>query len=178
MALAQVVFTSTLALLTALAVVVYASEADRCEAEGACTPDPDAARRVLEQTAPSEVRVDDETHGITIDERGVVRVPQATIERALNALVNGGTHCTSVPAFESGRAIGVKVFGVRPGSLSAALGFENGDIITHIGTREILDPDNALEAYHRLLTADATTVTYRRRGIVSIRAFERVRADE
>lgn len=174
-ALAHVVLTSSLALLTALAVVVYAHETGRCEDASACTPDPDAARRDRDGEAAVVAPVDEGTHGITIDERGVVRVPQATFDRAVNSFVNGGTPCALVPAFEGGRAIGVKLFGIRPGSLLAALGFENGDIVTRVGTLEIVDPQNAFEAYQMLYEADATTVTYRRRGIAFIRAYERVR---
>lgn len=55
-----------------------------------------------------------------------------------------------VPSFRSGVAVGFKLFSIRPGSLFALAGLENGDIITRLNRVDITTPDRALEMYGAL----------------------------
>jgi general secretion pathway protein C len=63
-----------------------------------------------------------------------------------------------------GRVIGIRLFGVRPGSLMGALGFENGDTLVTINDLDLTSPDRALEAYARLRSVTELRFGLRRRG--------------
>ena len=69
-----------------------------------------------------------------------------------------------VPDKEGDRVAGLRVLGVKPGSLLATLGVENGDRLTKINGMEVADPKSALEAYARLSSADHLVVSVHRRG--------------
>ena len=69
-----------------------------------------------------------------------------------------------VPEKEGDRVAGMRMFGVRSGSLLSTLGFKNGDRLDAINGMEITDPQKALEAYGRLRTADRLAVTLNRKG--------------
>jgi general secretion pathway protein C len=67
------------------------------------------------------------------------------------------TQVRVVPNFgEGGQPDGFKVFAIRPGSLFARIGLQNGDVIRRINGVEMQAPDQALEAYQRL--KDETTI--------------------
>ena len=64
----------------------------------------------------------------------------------------------------SGKVTGLRLSGVRPGSLLGSLGIENGDQLKSINGFELADPKSALEAYSRLMNADHLIVSVVRRG--------------
>lgn len=99
-------------------------------------------------TAPSEVA----TLDVAIADTPVVDVPVPMPEPdaapAFDAhLLLQQVHI--VPAFEGGRAVGFKVFGVRPGSDVERAGIENGDVITRLNGIALTSPERAIEAYER-----------------------------
>ncbi len=51
-----------------------------------------------------------------------------------------------VPAVEGGRSMGMKLYGIRRGSLFKALGFKNGDRVTSLGGLSIEGIESVLEA--------------------------------
>lgn len=55
-----------------------------------------------------------------------------------------------VPAFRHGRAVGLKLFSIRPDSLYAKLGLRNGDVLREVNRLTLDSPDRALETYSRL----------------------------
>ncbi|GAB5542259.1 MAG: hypothetical protein SangKO_020190 [Sandaracinaceae bacterium] len=59
---------------------------------------------------------------------------------------------------------GFRVFGVRRGSWSGALGLENGDTVQALDGAPIDSPDEALAAYGRLRAGERVSVTLNRRG--------------
>jgi general secretion pathway protein C len=59
---------------------------------------------------------------------------------------------------------GLRLMGIRPGSLLGTLGMENGDTLRSINGFDLSDPKSALEAYARLQQADRLTVSVERRG--------------
>ena len=48
----------------------------------------------------------------------------------------------------------MKVTGIKPGSLLAQIGIENGDRLASVNGYEMSDPQRMLEAYARLRIAD------------------------
>jgi general secretion pathway protein C len=68
------------------------------------------------------------------------------------------------PEVQDGRVLGVRLYGVRPGTLLGALGVKNGDRIDSVNGFSVGDPQRALEAYARLRTAEDLTFEMLRDG--------------
>ena len=69
-----------------------------------------------------------------------------------------------VPDKQGDDVLGIKMFGLRNGTLLNELGFKNGDRLESINGFEMSDPQKALEAYGRLRTADGLKVKINRKG--------------
>jgi type II secretory pathway component PulC len=69
-----------------------------------------------------------------------------------------------VPVVEAGRAVGFRLFAIRPSSLLHLLGMRNGDLVRRIGGYDISSPDKALEAYTALRKASQIPVELTRSG--------------
>lgn len=69
-----------------------------------------------------------------------------------------------VPQATEGAIRGMKVFGIRRGSVFAALGLQNGDTITSINDTPLTNPELALEAYSRVRSAREIRVRIQRSG--------------
>jgi general secretion pathway protein C len=65
---------------------------------------------------------------------------------------------------EDGEVAGIRLFGIRSGTLLSHLGLQNGDRLESINGFPMADPQKALEAYGRLRTADALKVQINRKG--------------
>lgn len=102
--------------------------------------------------------------GIKKTGEGSYEVKQEEIDGALNNLSSLATQARIVPAFESGKAIGFKLFSIKPNSLYSKIGIKNGDVVTRINGYEINSPDKALELYQRLKDSKSISVDLKRRG--------------
>ncbi len=69
-----------------------------------------------------------------------------------------------VPEKRGDKVLGIRLFGIRKGTLLNHLGFKNGDRLEAINGFEMANPQKALEAYGRLRTADALKVRLNRKG--------------
>jgi general secretion pathway protein C len=69
-----------------------------------------------------------------------------------------------VPEQQNGAIIGLRLFGIRPGSLLAAIGLKSGDRLESINGFNVATPEEALEAYARLRTAERLNVRLNRGG--------------
>lgn len=69
-----------------------------------------------------------------------------------------------VPLIEEGRQRGFKLYGLRPGSLGALLGLQNGDALVSIDGRPLDSVESALERYSSLRGAKRVELGYERRG--------------
>lgn len=66
---------------------------------------------------------------------------------------------------EGDRVMGVKIFGIKPGSILAMLGIENGDRLETLNGFDMSNPEKMLEAYARLRTrADRLQIHLTRAG--------------
>lgn len=114
--------------------------------------------------APSESRID------PVLRNGIVRlssteheVDRGVVEKILENPAEL-LRARVVPEQEGGRVVGLRLFGVRPDSLLALLGVENGDRLGAINGFELTTPEKIFEAYARLRTADKLTLSVSRRG--------------
>lgn len=69
-----------------------------------------------------------------------------------------------VPHYVAGQAVGLRLFGIRRGSLFGHLGFINGDSLRTVNGFDITTPQSALEAYAQARNAERLTVQLTRRG--------------
>lgn len=71
-----------------------------------------------------------------------------------------------VPALEDGKSIGVKMYGVREGSILDALGFEVGDLVTRLNDLDLggQGVEEVIGAVGSLKTVDEIAIAFRRGG--------------
>ncbi|MDP2344173.1 MAG: type II secretion system protein GspC [Deltaproteobacteria bacterium] len=91
-------------------------------------------------------------------------VPRSAVDGALNNLSELATQARVVPAFEGGKAVGFKLFSIKPGSLYSKIGLQNGDVINRINGYEMSSPEKGLEVYAKLKDSSNITVDVKRRG--------------
>jgi general secretion pathway protein C len=92
-----------------------------------------------------------------------VEVDRSTVE----AIINNPAELMKTKIFpvrEGDRVVGMRLMGVRPGSVFDALGLANGDQLTAINGFEMNDPQKMLEAYTKLMHADHLGVSVVRGG--------------
>lgn len=87
--------------------------------------------------------------------------PGPTGDRVLDAILTGAR---ATPRFEHGKLTGVKLSGIRPGSLYAEAGFNNGDVVVAVNGFTADDPGRALELWARLKDRPTLEVSVLRRG--------------
>jgi general secretion pathway protein C len=63
-----------------------------------------------------------------------------------------------------GKAVGIRLFGIRPDTMLGTLGLQNGDRIETINGFNMSSPEEALNAYARLRTANKLSLKVTRRG--------------
>ena len=69
-----------------------------------------------------------------------------------------------VPSVRNGKPNGFKLYAIRPGSIYAVLGLQNGDTITTINGYDITTPDKALRVYDLVRKANKLILSLLRRG--------------
>ncbi|MGZ3457378.1 MAG: type II secretion system protein GspC [Archangium sp.] len=69
-----------------------------------------------------------------------------------------------VPAFRDGAPQGFKLFSLRPGSLYARIGLQNGDVLRRINGLSLDGVERALEAYNKLREASRIELDVERNG--------------
>lgn len=98
-----------------------------------------------------------------IERRGaVVEVKRDVLRGLLHRHGLGGAR--GVPHMEDGLEHGVRVYGIRPGSVLAALGLQNGDTVVRVGDRPVHALDTLLEIYSQSQDVREVDVTIERRG--------------
>ena len=70
----------------------------------------------------------------------------------------------AVPELKGGQVVGLRLFGIRPGSLLGSLGLRNGDRLESINGFEIASAEKALQAYVQLRSASELHVLVNRVG--------------
>jgi len=68
------------------------------------------------------------------------------------------------PYFRDGKADGLAISNIKPGSFFAKLGLKNGDIVQGIDGRDIRSPDDVLEVYERLRSGSHVELQIKRGG--------------
>jgi len=69
-----------------------------------------------------------------------------------------------VPSIKDGKANGFKMYAIRPNSVFAKIGMQNGDTIQSINGFDMSSPDKALEVYTKVRSASSLSISILRRG--------------
>ncbi len=83
-------------------------------------------------------------------------------------LTDSGTFARNfriVPKTIDGETVGVKLYGIRSGSMPALLGFENGDLLTGLDGVALPTLGQTFASFRRLAHASAFTITGERHGV-------------
>jgi S1-C subfamily serine protease len=91
-------------------------------------------------------------------------VPRSTVERIVANIDDFAKGARVVPAMKGGLPEGFKVYAVRPTSLFAAIGLQNGDTIRAINGNETTSLDKVMEAYLKVKDAKELALDITRRG--------------
>jgi len=98
-------------------------------------------------------------------EKKDVVIQRSRIDDAIQNVNQLMKHVRIRPHFTNGQPDGLKLTGVRPGSIFTDIGFRNGDIITGVNGKPIESVDDALKFYSSLKNATNVDLQIRRRGV-------------
>jgi len=90
-------------------------------------------------------------------------VDRRCLEHALDS-IDVEREARVVPSRAHQRQVGFKLFAIRPGSIIAALGFRNGDVVRAANGLPLTSIDRAFEAHDRLRRQRVIQVDVERRG--------------
>lgn len=91
-------------------------------------------------------------------------LPRPALDEALSNLESLVGLARVVPAFVDGRAVGFRLFAVKPDSLLTRLGLQNGDLIERINGLELTSPRQGMELYAELRDRPVIVVELLRGG--------------
>jgi len=91
-------------------------------------------------------------------------VPTATLAAVLAAPAKFVTTARVVPAMKNGHPDGLKLYAIRPSSVFAHIGLQNGDTIQTINGNDLGDLSKALDSYAKLKVAHSFVIELARRG--------------
>jgi general secretion pathway protein C len=91
-------------------------------------------------------------------------VDRALVEQAVSNSLPLMRTIRVVPEQRAGQIIGLRLFGIRPGTLLNTLGLQNGDRLETINGFSLASPEQALQAYARLRSATRLSVQLDRAG--------------
>jgi hypothetical protein len=115
----------------------------------------DSERARIFDNIEAEISKQDESH-FTITRKG--------LDVALGSFSAISRSMRLVPETKNGKPIGFRVFALKPGSLLACVGFQNGDLVRALNGSDISTPDKALEAYAKLRSLGLVRVSLLRQG--------------
>lgn len=95
---------------------------------------------------------------------GRCTIPREDFKRLLANPAELAKTARVVPSMKEGVTHGFKLFAIRPGSPLAAMGLQNGDLVTEVGGKAMRSAEAAIEAYAELRTRDEWTIKGERRG--------------
>jgi general secretion pathway protein C len=93
-----------------------------------------------------------------------LRVERAVVENTLADPMSLMRSVRVVPEKQGGQIVGLKLLGIRPGSLLGSVGLQSGDRLESINGFRMNSPEKALQAYAQLRTAERLNVQLSRRG--------------
>ncbi len=91
-------------------------------------------------------------------------IPRAVIDEILADPANLSRQARIMPSIRDGVVRGLKLYGVRRGSLPRDLGFNNGDLVMSVNGLPLTGMDEAMTAYTKLRHVDKFVLEIDRKG--------------
>jgi hypothetical protein len=115
---------------------------------------------------PPQQPISDEEldRGVHCDKPAHCVLSHKLLDKLLADSTTLATSARFVPSMHDGKPDGFRLFAIRPDSLLARLGFENGDTVQTINGMDMTTPDKALEIYTKLRSSNELAVGIVRRG--------------
>jgi general secretion pathway protein C len=107
------------------------------------------------------------TRGIERVSPGEYRIDRGVVDRLFEDYANLARGTTVTPDKVNGRVVGMRLDGIRGGSVLEMLGFESGDRILTVNGADLTDPSRAIEAVGAIRSAPRIDIDLSRRGVVS-----------
>lgn len=85
-------------------------------------------------------------------------VDEAELDRALENLPLLLTQARAVPFFKEGRAVGLRLFAIKSGSLFEKIGLQNGDVLKTVNGNSLGDLSQAMQLFQKLKEERSITV--------------------
>ena len=139
-----------------------------CLADGESAPSLVNARRNNQATRspPRSTGPADPTGAITQTAPNEYNIEGSYLDNTLANLGEVMTQARIVPSFSNGKANGFKLFSIRPNSIYAKIGLQNGDVIQKVNGYEINSPEKGLELFQKLRDGRSVNLELMRRGQV------------
>lgn len=77
-----------------------------------------------------------------------------------------------IPSVKDGVTRGIKLYGIRPGSLPNLLGYKNGDLILRINGQAPTSAEATMSIYSRLRRTDTLSVEIERKGATMVKTCD------
>lgn len=100
--------------------------------------------------------------GVTASGETDFSISEAELDQALENLPVLLTQARAVPYFREGKAIGLRMFAIKSGSLFQKIGLLNGDILKTINDSSLSDITQAMKIFERLKQERSLTLTLER----------------
>jgi general secretion pathway protein C len=97
-------------------------------------------------------------------------VPSSEIDRTLADLNDLAAQARIAPAVRGGRT-GFRLFSIRPDSIYAKVGLQDGDFIKRINGSDLTSPERALELYVKLREASRIEIELERNGSSVVQTY-------
>jgi general secretion pathway protein C len=113
---------------------------------------------------PSDPLMAEMEKGVKKTGENTYDVQRQTVDSLLGNMSVLSRSARIVPEIRDGKAVGFRLFSVRPDGPFAKIGLQNGDVISAINGLEMTTPDNALTVYTKLKSASHLSVGLERNG--------------
>lgn len=91
-------------------------------------------------------------------------VQESELDKALDNLPLLLQQARAVPYFKDGKSVGLRLFAIKPDSLFAKIGLNNGDILREVNGKSLADPTQALSLFQELKDDRSISVSLERAG--------------
>jgi general secretion pathway protein C len=113
----------------------------------------------LDETPDETVEMKD---GVAVIGDNQFVVDEAEIDKTIQNLATILTQARAVPYFKEGKAVGLRMFAIKTGSIFEKIGLKNGDILKSINGNSMGDLSQAMKLFERLKEERSLTVSLER----------------
>ena len=110
--------------------------------------DRNGTKEVLVMDSNNAAKGADVTTGSTSENEFVVAEDE--LDKALENLPLLLTQARAVPYFKDGKAVGLRLFAIRTGSLFEKIGLQNGDVLKSVNGSSLADLSQAMQLFQKL----------------------------